>query len=80
MDWVKSLQVCFPPSLIVFACVHTCFSYSDCYSISCSSCSLFTVYSKYCDNVHPVLIGQCQSEVRAVAGSCIHWVSRGPYW
>ena len=66
--------VCF--HWFLFACVHTCFGYSDCFSLCFSP---FTVYSHYCDNVHLVLIGQCQSEVRAAAGSCIHWVSRRPY-
>ena len=43
-------------------------------------CLPFSVDSCYCDIVGQELIWQCQSEVRAAAASCIHWVSRCHCW
>ena len=42
--------------------------------------SPLSVDSCYSDIVGQELIGQCQSEVRAAAASCIHWVSRCHCW
>ena len=42
--------------------------------------SPLSVDSCYCNIVGQELIGQCQSEVRAAAVSCIHWVSRCHCW
>ena len=49
-----------------------------CKDVTC--CLLLSVDSCYSDIVGQELIGQCQSEVRAVAASCIHWVSRCHCW
>ena len=43
-------------------------------------CLPLSVDSCYCDIVGQELIGQCQSEVRVAAVSCIHWVSRCHCW
>ena len=45
-----------------------------------TSCLSLRVDSCYCDIVGQELIWQCQSEVRAAAASCIHWVSRCHCW
>ena len=39
-----------------------------------------TIDSYYSDIVGQEVIGQCQSEVKAVAAFCIHWWSRGLCW
>ena len=43
-------------------------------------CLPLSVDSCYSDIVGQERIGQCQSEVRAAAASCIHWVSRCHCW
>ena len=43
-------------------------------------CLPLTVDSGHSVTVHQELIWQCQSEVRAAAVSCIHWVSRWHCW
>ena len=45
-----------------------------------TSCLPFTVDSDYTDIVSQELIRKYQSEVRAAAVSCIHWVSRSHCW
>ena len=47
---------------------------------SIALCLPLSVDSCYSDIVGQELIGQCQSEVRASAASCIHWVSRCHCW
>ena len=68
-----------PPSLLTVIC--TCiFVLPWTHWKVTTSCLPLSVDSCYSDSVGQELIGQCQSEVRAAAASCIHWVSRCHCW
>ena len=64
-------------------CIHIRTTFSAHSRTQCKVTALplpLTVDSCYSDIVGKELIGQCQSEVRAAAASCIHCVSRCHCW
>ena len=59
--------------------VHT-FFLAQMHQKNTAMCLPLRVDCCYSDIVGQEIIGQCQSEVRAAAASCIHWVSRCHCW